>query len=123
MKTNTRNCLACGKPVKGRADKKFCDDYCRNTYNNELNSETNSYVRRINQVLKKNRAILEELLGSEGMKKYPKNKFADKGFRFGFHTHQYTNKKGNVYNFCYEYGYLPLEGDWMLVVKRKEEKE
>ena len=23
-------CLYCGKPVKGRIDKKFCDDWCRN---------------------------------------------------------------------------------------------
>ena len=25
-------CLTCNKPVKGRTDKKFCDDYCRNNY-------------------------------------------------------------------------------------------
>jgi len=29
-----KTCLACGKILKGRVDKKFCDDYCRNNYNN-----------------------------------------------------------------------------------------
>jgi hypothetical protein len=28
--TEAKKCLACGKQLKGRIDKKFCDDYCRN---------------------------------------------------------------------------------------------
>ena len=32
---DSKVCLACGKPLKGRIDKKFCDDYCRNNYNNQ----------------------------------------------------------------------------------------
>jgi hypothetical protein len=47
---------------KGRADKKFCDDYCRTNYNNQLKSCENNYVRNINNALGKNRRILEELL-------------------------------------------------------------
>ena len=120
MKPPLRLCLACGKPVKGRADKKFCDDYCRNTYNNEAKSEANTHIRHINQVLKKNRGILEELLGEQDMTKQPKTKLINKGFQFNYHTHQYANKKGNIYYFCYEYGFLPLEGEWYLIVKRKE---
>ncbi len=33
---NTATCQQCGKPVKGRIDKRFCDDFCRNAYNNNL---------------------------------------------------------------------------------------
>lgn len=121
MKTSPRLCLACGKAVKGRIDKKFCNDYCRNVYNNEVRSESNTHIRHINQVLKKNRGILEELLGEEGMVKQPKTKFTAKGFHFNYHTHQYANQKGQIYYFCYEYGFLPLENDWYLIVKRKEE--
>lgn len=120
--TATRHCLACGKPVKGRIDKKFCDDYCRNAYNNKSKQEESSYMRHINGLLKKNRKILEDLLGPEGMVKHPKSKLQQNGFLFNYHTHIYTNQKGNQYFFCYEYGYLPLEGDWYLLVKRKEEK-
>ena len=119
---DSKTCLACGKTVKGRSDKKFCDDYCRNNFNNELKADSNNYVRNINNALKKNRRILEDLLpAEEEMKKTTKEKLLSAGFQFKYITHTYTNKKGNTYFFCYEYGYLPLENDWFLLVKRKEE--
>ena len=119
METATRNCLQCGKPVKGRLDKKFCDDYCRNAYNNRQNADTTNFVRNINNALRKNRRILESIIKpEEELGKCPRQKLAEQGFDFRYHTHQYLNKKGQTYNFCYEYGYLPLEGDWVLVVKR-----
>lgn len=112
-------CLSCGKALKGRIDKKFCDDYCRTQYNNQLKAEDDLVVKKINSILRHNRKILERLLPpGEEMGKCPRQKMADAGFNFQYLTHRYTNKKGNVYLFCYEYGYLPLEGDWMLLVKR-----
>lgn len=114
-------CLACSKPIKGRTDKKFCDDYCRNNYNNQLKSGTTNLVRNINNALGKNRRILENFFGKEDMIKTTKDKLLEKGFQFKYITNTYTNKKGNVYFFCYDIGYLPLENDWYLLVKRKEE--
>jgi len=68
-------CMACGKPIKGRSDKKFCDDYCRNSYNNDLKSDSNNYVRNINNGLRKNRRILKESLpATEEMGKTTKDK-------------------------------------------------
>jgi hypothetical protein len=119
METATKNCQQCGKSVKGRVDKKFCDDYCRNAYNNRQNADTNNYVRNVNNALRKNRRILESMIRpDEELGKCPRQKLADQGFDFRYHTHLYQNKKGQTYQFCYEYGYLPLEGDWVLVVKR-----
>ncbi|CAA9484679.1 MAG: hypothetical protein AVDCRST_MAG96-1193 [uncultured Segetibacter sp.] len=116
-----KNCLECNKILKGRIDKKFCDDLCRNSYNNKLNSDSNAYVRNINNILRRNRRTLEETLPAlDEMVKITKQKMLEKGFQFKYFTHTYTNKKGNIYYFCYEYGYLLLEGDWLLVVKRKE---
>lgn len=107
--------------MRGRSDKKFCDDYCRNNYNNQLKSKSNNQVRNINNALLKNRRILLEIFpGGEEMVKVSKDKLIEKGFQFKYMTHQYTNKKGNVYFFCYETGYLPLENDWYLIVKRKD---
>ena len=118
----TRKCLTCSKPLKGRTDKKFCDDYCRNDYNNQLKAGDNNLVRNINNALRKNRRILEALLPvNEEMAKANKDKLLQKEFQFKYVTHTYTNKKGNTYFFCYEYGYLPLENDWFLIVRRKEE--
>jgi predicted nucleic acid-binding Zn ribbon protein len=114
-------CLTCSKPIRGRTDKKFCDDYCRNNYNNQLKSSTTNLVRNINNALGKNRRILENFFGKEDMVKTTKDKLLEKGFQFKYITHTYTNKKGNVYFFCYDIGYLPLENDWYLLVKRKEE--
>ena len=117
-----RLCLNCNKPVKGRTDKKFCDDYCRNNYNNQLKSNTINLVRNINNALGKNRRILENLfIAGEQMAKTTKNKLLQRGFQFKYITHTYTNKRGNMYFFCYDIGYLPLESDWYLLVKQKAE--
>ncbi len=122
MKTIERQCLGCGKTLRGRVDKKFCDDYCRNNYNNRQNSDQNNFVRNINHILKKNRRILAALLGEQEEKiKVKKEKLSDQGFRFDYHTHNYLTQKQSNYIFCYEYGYLLLEQDWVLIVKRKEE--
>ena len=123
METTAKTCLECSKPLKGRVDKKFCDDFCRNVFNNKLNSDTNTYVRNVTNILRRNRRLLEEALQvtTEGMTKITRTKLLEKGFQFKYMTHTYTNKKGNVYYFCFEFGYLQLDGDWLLVVKRNEE--
>ncbi len=116
-----RLCLDCGSKIKGRADKKFCNDQCRNNYNNYQNSDANSSVRNINNMLRKNRRILEELVaGKEGKTTASGKKLADKGYNFTYHTHTYTTKAGSVYFFCYEYGYLPLEANYYMLVKWQE---
>ena len=115
-------CQACGKPTKGRSDKKFCDDFCRNTYNNQLKSGDNNYVLSVNNCLRRNRRILEALLpATEKMAKTPKEKLLQMGFQFKYITHHYSNAKGNMYFFCYDYGYLPLEKDWYLIVRNSKE--
>jgi hypothetical protein len=120
----TKNCLSCDKPLKGRVDKKFCDDYCRNNYNNLLKAKSSysAYVRSINNTLLKNRKILESILpGTEETAKASKDKLQRLGFHFKYLTHIYTTKTGKSYFYCYDYGYLPLDNDWYLIVKRKEE--
>jgi len=121
---SSRACLSCSKPLRGRIDKKFCDDYCRNSYNNQLKSETNNYVRNINNALRRNRRILEQLLaGTAGIVKAKREKLTRLGFQFKYFTHTHTNKKNNTYYYCYEYGYLPLENDWFLLVKRQIDRQ
>ena len=119
-----RSCLCCGKALKGRSDKKFCDDYCRNNFNNHQKAKSNhsAYVRNINNVLMKNRKILESLLPiTEKTSRATKDKLLRLGFQFKYLTHNFTNDKGNKYYYCYDYGYLPLENDWCLIVKTKDD--
>lgn len=115
-----RFCLDCHKPISGRRDKKFCDDQCRNNYNNKQLGELPAEVKNINLILRKNRRILEELLPPEGMTKVPAKTLLTKGFDLTYHTHLYTTKAGSVYHYCYEFGYLPIEGDYYLIVKREK---
>lgn len=116
----SQNCLFCDRPVKGRTDKKYCNGYCRNNYNNQLKSRSTNTIRNINNRLIKNRRILEEAIPEgEEMGKVHKDRLIEKGFLFKYMTHIYTNKNGQQYFFCYDLGYLPLDNDWFLVVKRK----
>lgn len=120
--TESRNCITCGKPLRGRADKRYCDDYCRNTYNNLLKSPTNTLIRSINNTLGKNRRILQSLLPeSKETIKANRDKLLQLGFNFKYLTNTYITKTGKTYVFCYDYGYLPLGNDWFLIVRKKEE--
>lgn len=120
--TELRTCQACSKPLQGRVDKKFCDDYCRNSFNNQAKAINKNLIRNVNNALRKNRNILETLVpDGEGMAKAHRDKLVQAGFQFRYMTHTYTNRKGNIYYYCYDYGYLPLENDWYLVVKGREE--
>ncbi len=120
----SRNCLYCRKIIRGRIDKKFCNDYCRNSYNNRQKSSESAapVIRHINSALLKNRRILASLLPEDGENaKTNKEKLQRLGFRFGFFTHIYITRSARTYYYCYDYGYLPLENEWYLVVKQKQE--
>lgn len=114
-----RFCLDCQALLKGRADKKFCDDQCRSNYNNRLKTVNNQFLNAVNKILKKNRDVLEAQT-PEGKTKIKREVLLRKGFNFTYHTHTYATQNGHVYLFCYEYGYLPLANDELLLVKRED---
>lgn len=115
-----KQCPECGDEIKGRADKKFCSDLCRNAFNNKLNSDSTNHIRNVNNILRRNRRILEEFVPEE-TGKASKNRLLQKGFNFQYITNMYTTKKNTTYFFCYEYGYMPIENDYYFLVKRKEQ--
>lgn len=120
---NFRNCNQCGKPLKGRQDKKFCNDSCRNIYNNKLKSGDSKAlsVRNINNALLKNRRILEsQLPPGDDTARVSLERLQNLGFQFRYLTHLYTTKAGKTYRYCYDYGYLPLENDWYLIVRQRD---
>jgi hypothetical protein len=114
-----KTCSECGTTIKGRVDKKFCSDQCRSAYNNRINSDETSYVRNVNNILRKNRRILLEL-NPEGKNRVSRDKLKLKGFDFQHFTSTYTTKEGAQYFYCYEQGYLPIEKDFFLLVVKKE---
>jgi hypothetical protein len=115
-----RKCLECNDLVHGRSDKKFCSDACRNAYNNKLKSVAGDpYIRKINGILKRNRNILSSF-NTEGKTTIHKSRLLQKGFDTNYYTHRYITRKGSVYYFCYDEGFLPLENDFYMLVRRKE---
>ncbi|MBL7930974.1 MAG: DUF2116 family Zn-ribbon domain-containing protein [Bacteroidia bacterium] len=116
-----RKCPECGEPISGRTDKKFCSDLCRNSFNNKQNSDSTNYIRNINNILRKNRRILEDHLEGEKTT-VSRQKLIDKGFNFAYCTNVKTTNNNHKYTYCYEFGYLPIEEkDLILIVKRKAE--
>lgn len=114
-----RSCLNCGERIIGRSDKKFCDDSCRNQYNNNQRRDITNLMRNINNALRKNRSILEKMVPSDtGKIKMHKDKLLKEGFDFDMITTIYKTRTGNEYRFVYEYGYLELDENWLALVKR-----
>lgn len=113
-----KECLECGEKIVGREDKKFCSDGCRNAYNNKMNKDSTNLMRNINNKLRKNYRILCEL-NPEGKTKTTRIKLLSKGFDFEFFTSIYTTKTGNVYYFLYNQGYMAIENEGFVLVKKE----
>lgn len=113
-----RKCIVCGGKLVGRADQKFCGDFCRNSYNNELRRDSNNLVRNINNLLRKNYRILENI-NVDNKTKTTKNRLLQEGFNFDYFTSIYVTKTGSTYYYLYDQGYLELDNDFILLVKKE----
>ena len=112
-----KTCLECNDKIVGREDKKFCSDGCRNSYNNKINKDSTNFMRNVNNKLRKNYRILSAL-NVEGKSKTSRAKLLSKGFDFEFFTNFLNTKTGNTYYFIYDQGYLALENDYFMLVKK-----
>ncbi|MEC5395552.1 hypothetical protein [Bergeyella sp. RCAD1439] len=113
------NCLECQSKIIGRSDKKFCNDACRNAYNNRQNKNTSNRMRNINNLLRKNHRILSAHAFTDGKAKTTKAKLEAEGFNFDYFTQLKTYKNGAQYRFLYDIGYKFLEEDWILLVRKE----
>ena len=113
----TKTCLECNEKIVGREDKKFCSDGCRNAYNNKINKDSTNYMRNINNKLRKNYRILLAL-NPDGKSKTTRPKLISKGFDFDYFTNILNTKTGNTYYFLYDQGYMQLENDFYMLVKK-----
>ncbi|MDP6922954.1 MAG: hypothetical protein QGH06_08305 [Lutibacter sp.] len=114
----TKNCLECQTPLVGRIDKKFCNDYCRNSYNNKINKESKNLIRNTNNRLRRNHRVLTSLNPS-GKTKVTRSKLLGHNFDFNFFTSIYITKAGNTYYYVYDQGYLALENDLFLLIRKE----
>ncbi len=112
-----RECQVCGRELLGRRGQKYCSDQCRTEYHNVANKDSSNFMRNINRRLRKNWRILKKN-NPRGKAKVTKAKLIDEGFNFNYFTNIYKTRKGAVYYFCYDQGYLELENDWLALVER-----
>jgi len=117
-----KECLQCGEHLVGRVDKKFCDAYCRNSYNNINNSSDELEIKSINSQLRRNRKLLKSLC-PEGKATIRKEVLSNLGFDFArFNT--IFPSSGKVYYMVYDYGFMPIYErgtiEKVVIIKRQE---
>ena len=118
MSTN-KICLQCGQDIKGRSDKKFCDDQCRSHHNREHSFPDERYVRKVLRALKKNRQILMDL-NPGGKTKVLCKTMLKNGFDFSYFTSVLKTAEGKYYYFCFEMGYILISKEHALLVKKED---
>ena len=74
-------------------------------------------MRNVNNRLRRNYRILTDL-NSDGKSKTTKTKLLSKGFDFEYFTNILQTKTGNTYYFLYDQGYMPLDNDFYMLVKK-----
>jgi len=114
-----KQCLECGHSLIGRSDKKFCTDDCRTNYNNRQNSDQTNYMRKVNNILRKNRRILIKH-NPNGKCKLNRDKLILAGFNFNYFTNIYTTRSGSTYYYVYDQGYIEIADGFLMLVMREE---
>lgn len=101
-----RLCLNCETELRGRMDKKYCNDYCKSNHHYEKNkSKENTLFKKIDEQLKLNRRLLRDF-NRAGKSTVRVGKITEAGFNPKYFTHYWKNQKGDVYLFCFEFGFL-----------------
>lgn len=112
---NYNKCAQCGHDLHGRADKKFCDHYCRSQFHNQRDRYTNTAIQKVDRILKRNYKILDQLTGDEAIV-LPKSVLKRLGFQFDYFTHRLEEAQGLTYNCCYDKAYRVNDED--ITIKR-----
>ena len=99
-------CPNCEEIIEGRKDKRFCNSYCKSNFHYEKNKENlPRFYSRVDKQLKLNRKVLKGF-NKSGKSYVLEEDLISKGFNKKYFTHYWKNEKGEVYLFCYEYGFL-----------------
>jgi predicted nucleic acid-binding Zn ribbon protein len=107
-------CEDCGKAVRGRNDKRFCDDTCRNNFNRRkkqaeripIGPEALAIIR----IIKRNYQLLKYKYLEDSKNIYhPLDALLEKGFNPDYFTSTKVEYE-ELYYFCFECGFRISEG-------------
>ncbi|MDP9079940.1 MAG: hypothetical protein M3O71_21140 [Bacteroidota bacterium] len=135
-----RVCKDCGAALgAGREDRQYCDDGCRTNFNNRKRRERQKavspvpetakpsltipeYITRIQEILLDNRAIMESLCDEDKPRRMRFRDLIGKGFNAKYFTSETEpTGTGNIYRFCFEYGYRRDDEGMVVIICRKRE--
>lgn len=106
-----RMCACCGDLLRGRSDKLFCDDRCRNKHHNEKRKKSllGDRARSIQRQLVKNHRILNDMLAGRRRLTISRDHLLRRGFCFEIYSHQrvFCRRK---WCFCLDIGYRQSAG-------------
>ena len=110
-------CENCGDSINGRSDKKFCNDYCRNAFNNKLSNGSAQQTRPIIAALIKNRRILQEAFKKNDGELLDKKTLAILGFDPRYCT-EHKQINGENYYFSFDVGFKDCENGQIRLLSR-----
>ncbi|HIN38919.1 MAG TPA: hypothetical protein EYM84_01455 [Flavobacteriales bacterium] len=101
-----KKCLYCNTPMEGRIDKLYCNPNCKSLYHYQKSREQGgSLYNQIDAQLKLNRRTLKNY-NRGGKVTVRKEELEKEGFNPNYFTHYWKAANGNIYLFCYEYGFM-----------------
>ena len=115
-------CAACGNPIQGRSDKRFCSVACKNAYNNNARKRTRTEVQEIIDYLLRNREILATLMGENTKETFDRLLLTRAGFRWEYFTGIYLNKEQKTYHLVFDFAWMGFSDQKVLVVSKKSQK-
>jgi predicted nucleic acid-binding Zn ribbon protein len=122
-------CELCGKALFGRADKRFCNDNCRNTFNRakalEKQNKAHENLPEIFLIIKQNYKILRSFgppLGPDEYSYNDKTTLAEEGVNTKFFTSIFRDGD-KLWKFCFERGWYEYESGIWEICDRREQAE
>ena len=113
-----RNCPQCNATITGRTDKKFCSTACKTKHHNAIRLPDADIVKEIDWFLHNNRHILMVLSGQKSKIMLPRIVLDQAGFRFNYFTGTYTNNKGKVYYYVYDFAWMEFSTQEIMIVRK-----
>jgi hypothetical protein len=104
--------------LKGRIDKKFCSANCKSSYQYDKIRNTDQLYYKVDKQLKTNRKILKKY-NKVGKTTLRREVLQNEGFNPNYFTHFRKTATGDVYFYCYDFGFLKMEETTSTELKQK----
>jgi hypothetical protein len=99
-------CLYCDTAFNEGEFRVFCDNECHENYTHQQRA---GFLKKIDAILRRNWAILCELLGTNTKMEIDKWELMLMDYNFCYHTHCRITENGTIVYYCYDYSVTVTE--------------